>query len=118
MAYEFKAPKRIKIFFGILVLGLLVYNIPYKMLQWKKNKKLFFATGFSSTVVDSSLIEGRFLDFKLENGLHVYLYKSSGGVIRLGDRIQKKQNTYNYNVYRLNANETYELGSIQEFMYP
>lgn len=107
MPYEFKAPLAVKILFGAIAIGLILYNIVYPFYRGSKNKKAFYEQSFSTLVIKSNSYQGRSVEFHLENGLKVYFLPPVEDKIMIGDSVRKEKYSYEYDVYRKNDKDEY-----------
>jgi hypothetical protein len=107
MPYEFKAPLAVKILFGAIAIGLILYNIVYPFYRSSKNKRAFYEQSFSVLVIKSNSYQGRSVEYHLENGLKIYFLPPVDGKIMIGDSVRKEKNTYQYEVYRKNDEGVY-----------
>ena len=115
MPYEFKAPLGVKILLGCVALSLIGYNIFYVAYKANRNKKEFYKSPFSSKVVSSNWFEERTIEFHLENGLKLYFLPPVDEKIVIGDSVEKKEETYEYRVFRKDKTNEYKYYSTYNF---
>ena len=115
MPYELKAPSGVKFLLGIVAVGLMAYSIFYASYKANKNKKEFCKRAFSSKIIRSIFFEGRTVEFHLDNGLKLYFLPPVGDKIMIGDSVEKKDETYQYHVFRKKETSEYQYLSTFDF---
>jgi len=95
------------LYVAMFVTGFLIVYLPFrfKSMILKRN---FFETQINSLLVKSEPYQGmRSVRFHFANGLTVCYPPIEKYKLVIGDSVQKEANTYNYNVYRRQANGEY-----------
>ena len=95
------------------VIGILFIVCPliwfvYFIIDGNRDNKEFYEKEFSTKVVSSDSYFGRSEEYHLENGLDVYLLLSVKDKIKIGDSLRKDSNTFNYTIYRKDADSVYQ----------
>ena len=109
------APIALKLVIGAVpVLIIAMWFISMQVNGYKYNQK-FFNEPISSIVMNSNSYYGRSVEFHLKNGFTLYFLPPINDKIMIGDSVQKERKTYQYNVYRKNANGIFELFACYNF---
>ena len=95
------------------ILGILLVVCPIIwffnfIIEGSRKSTEFYEQGFSTKVVSSDSYFGRSEEYHLENGLDVYLLLSVKDKIKIGDSLRKDSNTFNYTIYRKDADSVYQ----------
>lgn len=110
-----KMPMIIKVIIGIMVMALIFYKVFYASYIENDNKNKFYIEGISSTILSFNSFEGRSVEFHLENGLKLYFMPPVENKLIIGDSIEKRSNTYIYDVYRKDVNGAYRFWATYDF---
>lgn len=85
------------------------------MYKENKNKKIFYSHQIFSKICSSNSYEGRTVEFHLENGPKLYFFPPIENKLMISDSIRKESNTYNYDVYRKDADGIYRFWAAYNF---
>ena len=110
-----KMPFIVKILIGgVPILIVIVWFITMQI-NGVKYKRIFYNEVISSIVVKSNSYYGRSVEFHLENGLKLYFMPPVENKLIIGDSIEKRSNTYIYDVYRKDVNGAYRFWATYDF---
>ncbi len=95
----------INIFVILIVLAPIIFSI----IREKKNKEKLYENQINSKVMSHSDWQTNSREYYLRNGLYISLNINDTAEIKIGDSISKRSNTYEYQIYRRNGLQRYEL---------
>ncbi len=98
-----------KMVINIFIILIVILPIMFTIIRSKKNMKNFYVSNINSKVISYSDWQANSREYHLRNGLYIVLKISDTGKIKIGDSISKRSNTYEYQIYRRNGLQRYEL---------
>lgn len=93
-------------FILIFLLPFLFFGI-FRLLGNKQRQK-FYKTKINSTIINSSDLEKKVVEYCLQNGLEIDVSVVEDTNIKVGDSISKDKESWEYKVYKKNTGNTFE----------